>query len=563
MKSAQAVKVLYFTSVRLATAEHGGSIVCRYHVQRLAACDGLELHVSTVGSPDHARDERTFVDAARVQHHPILYHETRPPSKLAKNWFPAWRWPFLLEVEALTNPDIDWQFRTLVGQLKPDIVVIDYLLSALFIRSVFSMPVQIITITLNKEAEFHAQMRRAGRLWPGVSKSIIAQWRLARFEQSVYRNSDAVVVLSEGDFPSDLRIRAHATIMEPVLDPSPDRWRYSGSRELFFVGNIAHYPNFLAVKWLAEQFAPTLAQRCPDARIRVVGTSANQIPPEWNRDNIEYMGPCDEQTLTQLFNTSDLFIAPIENNYGAKIKVMQCLAHGTPILATRGALSGVPFKSLIPQFSLNDANGVAELVNDLLGNEMRLIELSNMATREHARLLASRNDAWFRLITKVKAQPLRRLPRLLMFSPLRQRIWTDWVDTSRPWPKNVEIGVKEPLGVVTSGMHSLEQFDHAPMRWTSESAELEVPLNQKTLPRALTLRLLGIAPPSGTDIRVLINGPELYRGRVQGEPISQTIPLPDLTGVPHLRIRLESSGFQTEGDVRKLGVAIRSIVLSR
>ena len=521
----------------------------------------LELHVSTFGNPDQVRDARNFVETLGGQYHPIPYRATRPPSKFARKWLPSWRWPFLLEVYALALPDVDFQFRTLVDQLKPDIVVIDYLLSALFIRSVFSIPVRIITVSLNKEAEFHAEMRRAGKPRPGVSNSIIAQWRLARFERAVCRNSDAVVVLSEGDLPRDPRVRTHTTIVVPVLDRSPDRWHYSSSRELFFVGNIAHHPNFLAVKWLAEQFAPVLAQRCPNARVRIVGTTANQVPLEWNRDNIEYMGPCDEQTVTRLFTTSDLFIGPIQNNFGAKMKVMQCLAHGTPILATCGALSGVPFKNLIPQFSLNDADGAAEFAAELLGNEMRLVQLSLTLTSEHAGLLNNRNDAWLRLIKKVKAQPLRPVSRLPM-SPLRQ-ISNDCVNVSLPWPKKVEIGVEEPLGVVTSGMYPLELVDQAPLRWTSEIAELEVPLNQKTLPRSLTLRLFGIAPANGTDIRILVNGPELFRGRVSGEPVNQTIPLPDLAGVPNLSIRLESSGFQPEGDARKLGVAIRSIVLAR
>jgi FkbM family methyltransferase len=561
LKPTSAVKILYFTSVPLAKADNGGAIVCRYHVQRLAAFEGLELHVSTFGSPDQIHDNHQFIDALGVQHHPILSRAARLPNKLAQKWLPAWRWSFNFEAEALAHPDVDWNFRALVDRLKPDIVVIDYLLSALFIRSVFSMPVRIVTITLNKEAEFHAQTRSLGRLRPGVSNSIIAQWRLARFEQSVYRNSDAVIVLSEGDLSTDPNVRAHTTILEPVLDRILDRWNYSGGKDIFFVGNIGHYPNFLAVKWLAEQFAPALAQRCSNARIRIVGVAAKEVQPGWNHENIEYMGPCADQTLTRLFTTS-LFIGPIENNFGAKMKVMQCLAHGTPMLATYGALSGVPFKSLIPQFSLNDADGAAALAADLLGDETRLIELSRTLTSEHARLLGSRDEAWLRLIMKVKAQPLRRLSPLLKFSPLRSPT-NDSVDISRPWPKKIEIGVEEPPGVVTLGMHPVEQYDDAPLRWTSESAEIEVPLNQKTLPRALTLRLWGIAPANGTDIRVFVNGLELLRCRVHGEPINETITLPDLTGISSLRIRLESSGFQLEGDARKLGVAIRSIALSR
>ncbi|QBR70071.1 hypothetical protein CU048_00880 [Beijerinckiaceae bacterium] len=562
MKSAQAVKVLYFTSVRLAEPDHGGSIVCRHHAQRLAACEGTELHVSTFGSLSQAQGERKFVDTLGAQHHPILPRATRKLSTSAKNWRPAGRWPFMLEVEALAIPDVDRQFCALVNKLKPDIVVIDYLLSALFIRSVFSMPVRIITITLNKEAEFHAEMRRAGRLGAGVSDSILAQWRLARFERAVCRNSDALVVLSEGDLPSDRRVREHTAILEPVLDESQERWRYSCNRDLFFVGNIGHYPNFLAVKWLAEQFAPALAQRCPEARIRIVGTSINQIQPHWNRDNIDYMGRCDEPTLNLLFNSCDLFIAPIENNFGAKMKVMQCLARGTPILATSGALSGVTFNDLIPQFALNNAEGAADVAAGLLGDEPRLNEMSRILTKEYASLLASRNDAWHRLITNVKAQPLRHIRRPSIFSPLRPAR-NDDVDVSRPWSKRIEIGVEEPLGVVTTGMYGLEQVDDSPLRWTSEIAELEVPLNQKTLPTALAFRLFGISPAGGTDLRILVNGLEMFHGQVRGEPIHRTIPLPNLTGVPNLRIRLESSGFQPEGDVRKLGVAIRSIVLSR
>src|SRR5262249_25770998 len=94
-----------------------------------------------------------------------------------KKWLHAWRWPLLLEMEELNCSSIDWLFCSLVKQLKPDVVFVDYVLSALFIRSIFWTPVRIVTITLNREAEFHAEMRRAGRLWPRISKSIIAQWR--------------------------------------------------------------------------------------------------------------------------------------------------------------------------------------------------------------------------------------------------------------------------------------------------------------------------------------------------------------------------------------------------
>lgn len=222
MNFSRTIKVLYFTSTPLANANNGGSIVCRYHLERLADCESFELHASTFGTLEQVRDTRQFIESLGAQYHPIIYRAARLPSRFLRKWIPAWRWPFLLEHEALTHRDVDWQFRDLVDKLKPDIVVIDYVLAALFIRSIFSTRVRIVTITLNREAEFHAQMRRAGRLWPQISKSIIAEWRIARFERSVYHNSDAVIALSEGDLPTHLGSRTVA--IEPILDRSQDRW---------------------------------------------------------------------------------------------------------------------------------------------------------------------------------------------------------------------------------------------------------------------------------------------------------------------------------------------------
>jgi hypothetical protein len=562
LNSSERTKVLYFTSTPLAKGDNGGSIVCRYHLQRLANCEVLELHVSTFGTAEQTGDTSKFIDTLGVQYHPVVFRATRPPGNFKKKWLPAWRWPFLLEVEALTNPSVDWQFRALVDKLKPDIVIIDYVLSALFIRSIFWTPVRIVTITLNREGEFHAEMRRAGRLRPRISKSIIAEWRVSRFERWVYRNSDAVIALSRGDLPTNLGGRA--TAIEPILDQSRDRWRYSNSRELFFVGSVTHYPNVLAIEWLAKKFAPALAKRCPNARIRIVGTSADQVRPDWINKNIEYMGTCDEQTVTRLFTSCALFICPIENNFGAKMKVMQCAAHGTPMLATRGALSGVPFKDAIPQFSFDDAEVVAAQAADLLDSKTRLSNLSRILTCEHSRSLSSRNEPWRRLIERVAAQPLRRLSPLATFLRWRESVRSDRIDLSRRWPKSVEIGVEDPLGVTATGVYWLEEIDGERLRWTSDTAKFEMPLSQQTLPTALILRLFGIAPEGGTQMRILVNELEVFHCRVAyGEPVNQTIQLPNLAKIPKLRIRIENSGFQPPGEFRKLGVAIRSLVLVR
>jgi hypothetical protein len=264
-----------------------------------------------------------------------------------------------------------------------------------------------------------------------------------------------------------------------------------------------------------------------------------------------------------LFTCCDLFIAPIDNNFGAKMKVMQCAAHGTPILATIGALSGVPFRDAIPQFSLADADVVAAQAASLVGNETRLTNLSHILTSEHSRSLGSRNEPWRLLIKRVATQPLRRLPPLAKFQRWRRQVWSDHIDLSHRWPRNVEIGVEDPLGVVATGLYAAELFNGEPLRWTSDTAEFEVSLNQQTLPTALILQLFGMSPEGGTQTHIFINELEVFRCRVADKPVNQIIQLPNLANIPKLQVRIESSGFQPPGDARKLGVAIKSLLLVR
>jgi hypothetical protein len=123
--------------------------------------------------------------------------------------------------------------------------------------------------------------------------------------------------------------------------------------------------------------------------------------------------------------------------------------------------------------------------------------------------------------------------------------------------------VEDPLGVVSTGLYGTERIDGEALRWTSDTAKFEIPLNQQTLPTALILRLFGMSPEGGTQTRIFINEQKVFQCRVAGKPVDETIQMPNLANAPKLHIRIENSSFQFPGDDRRLGVAIKSLVLAR
>ena len=547
------LRVLYSTIVSL-MGDFGGSLVCREHVQRLAALESVDLNVCTIGVVSETERSRVFVNTLGANFHPIEFAPSDSTPHVC--WSLAQRWPFLMEKSALRLPRIDLAFDRLVDQINPDVVILDYLMTGLFIPSIFRRAIRLVTITLNREASFYGQLRRMGRLGPDVSSSIVAQVRLALFEQAMYRTSDAVVALSPGDVPKLLHPRVQKNVIEPALDEHSSRWRFREAAHIFFVGNISHFPNYLAVQWLAEKFGPCLRKYAPSARVRIIGACIDEVPINWKSSNIDFLGISNREEVETFFVQCNLFIAPIENRFGSKIKILQCLCHGTPVVATNEALSGIPFAKSFPQFSLADPDGAAKLVAEMISSKDRLNRLSLELTDRNRQLCQSVHRRWKDLLEGLCKKPVRSRS-VSLWSPLRR---SRVAETERP---ELEIAPQEPFWVDLSGMYPLEKIEGEPLRWTSATSEIRVPLNQRMLPKKIRVGLWGIPPLAGTVLSISANEVEIFRGQVRGTGMEETFALPSLVSSPLLVIRLETPGNELPGDTRQVGVAIKSITLLR
>ena len=101
----------------------------------------------------------------------------------------------------------------------------------------------------------------------------------------------------------------------------------------------ATWPNRQAIEWLCLKFAPEFAKHRGE-RIVIVGAGSDAFP-SGVPGNVDLLGPSTREAVEQLYQGCGLFVAPIANSHGSKIKLLRCLSFGTPFLATRNALSGL------------------------------------------------------------------------------------------------------------------------------------------------------------------------------------------------------------------------------
>lgn len=113
------------------------------------------------------------------------------------------------------------------------------------------------------------------------------------------------------------------------------------ARELLFVGTLGYFPNQEAVLFAMEQLLPRLRKAGEDWTLSIVGYDA----PGWlrrrlsNTAGVRFLGAVDR--IDQAYRAAGIVLAPLWSGGGTKIKVLEALAYGRPLLATEHAVRGL------------------------------------------------------------------------------------------------------------------------------------------------------------------------------------------------------------------------------
>ncbi len=114
-----------------------------------------------------------------------------------------------------------------------------------------------------------------------------------------------------------------------------------GGHLVLFCGSLDMHPNQEAVKFLLERIWPRVLDEIPDAVLYVVGRK----PPHW----LEEVGRADSRVrvtgfvddVRPYFEKAAVCVCPILSGGGTRLKILDSLAMGVPVVATPFAASGL------------------------------------------------------------------------------------------------------------------------------------------------------------------------------------------------------------------------------
>ncbi len=253
--------------------------------------------------------------------------------------------------------------------------------------------------------------RRAQLAPDPLRRAVFArQARLAeRAERVLFERLDGVVSISEVDtamiraqapgarvyeMPAGYQLNRQTALRESIDD---------GPR-LCFVGSLDYTANRDGLAWFMDSVWPALRARFPAATLQVAGRSAAAVPFLQGREGVSYHGFVSD--VAQITDAADIAVVPLRIGGGIRLKILDFLSRGLPIIATRIGAEGTQVEHAggdVLRLAEDAAQFVAQ-VESLQALETR----EGMAERGRA-LIAERYD-W---------QPLVRR-------------YCDWVASNRP-----------------------------------------------------------------------------------------------------------------------------------
>jgi hypothetical protein len=397
-------------------SKNGGGLWTANLLETMALVPNMEFIVVLAGPESIRSANEAFVRSLGLDYlflpfRPIPTRAGTPKSRRIANATGKFldmlveKYYFSWERESVRQKHIDVAFRQIIEDKKPDLIIINYLFSALFVPSIFKAKTPRSLISLNNEAAFHRALKshggpvgdklhQRGARWIYQHFNWIPDLRVRSFEKRISTNCTGLVTLTRSDLPDGFSDHVMHAVLPPIFKPRALKWDYRGSRRVFFVGNVGYYPNRLAIEWICRQLAPELSQLDDQIRINIIGASRDQVPVGWHSANVSFMGYADAGEVIYQMITADVFVAPIANTFGAKIKLAECVAHGTPFLATQAALSGLPFLDSVPIIDLDRPGAAARLLVEYLDNPDALVKLSQSNSERAQRARAEQTSAW-------------------------------------------------------------------------------------------------------------------------------------------------------------------------
>jgi polysaccharide biosynthesis protein PslH len=273
--------------------------------------------------------------------------------------------------------EMDSLIHTTLQKYKFDLVIASQLSMASYFPSFQGVPALYEEMELGS---FYEQVLREDH-FPRRLLARLSWFKLKRYSSRLLEDFNSSTVVSEKEYHIVARnFPAHKGKVE-VLPNGVDLREYQHvkadrrPKHLIFSGSFTYLANYQAMQWFIGEVYPFIREQIPDVRLIITGDHANLPLP--CLENIILAGYVED--IKSLIASCDVSIVPIWSGGGTRLKILEAMALGTPVVSTNKGAEGLQAQNGEHLLIADDPQSFAGHVIDLLLNKNRRDYLSSNA----------------------------------------------------------------------------------------------------------------------------------------------------------------------------------------
>jgi len=358
-----------------------------YHTARSLQQAGHDIYMGSFHSAKHPQDaeglNRQFpvcvVDGEYTEYNPrailrsvlrakpvVISHRIRPA--ICHKLMDAMLERFGTDFDAILIDGIHmFEMHGLVRQHMPDVPIVLRQANA-----------EYVILERNAETTVHPIHKLVFKLQALLMK---------RYEKRAVTTCDGVTFISEVDKNcfSNLKLRNGAFVASPGVDIPPPSRKQRAPQRLLALASWKWLPNQEGLRWFLDEVWSDLHDLYPDCRLDIVGGG---LPPhnmiDTHPDHITYHGFVED--ITPFLQESTAMIFPLFSGSGIKIKLLEAMAYGLPVVTTPLAAEGITITSGTHYLSAQSPEDYLHQIGNLLDNPelvKRIGEQARSCMQEH------------------------------------------------------------------------------------------------------------------------------------------------------------------------------------
>lgn len=242
----------------------------------------------------------------------------------------------------------------------------------IYIESIFLLP-YLTTIRTNSKAkvilrapniEFKIWENHSDKIKNPIKKIYLRHLtnKLKNFEIKQFKRVDGILSISNIDTAFINNLNPNKPLLHLPFSIKTEPATTILKNHFFFIGAYNWKPNLDAVEYLIQVLFPEILKKNPSAQLHIAGSYTPSFLYKYQNESIRIYGKVD--SVKDFMKNHGILLAPIFSGSGVRIKILEALSYGIPVIGSEIAIQGIESKACFIADNVKDYLNQIEMISE-------------------------------------------------------------------------------------------------------------------------------------------------------------------------------------------------------